>query len=418
LVTKFHSTGSFAAHGAHAAELAAFAPAQSTAGGRVMVARALETIAISADLKDARCLRSRTGSGSANNRALASAAKGVGCRSCNFRMHPAQEGTMSFLVKLPIEHYARDAFAQFADRPAFDIGNARAMAWMCQLAYETDEPDKIAKILTDRGFTLFDGGVLIREAKTVLPMADTHCFLARHNQTGITIVAFAGTDPLSLANWVSDFNARPDKKTGAAEGYQGAADAVTNDLLQLLARSVPQDGKLIVTGHSLGGAIAALIAARIEKEHRSVKAVYTYRMPRPGDQGLVDSYNAAGLGMRTYRMVHGHDIVATVAPSSFGFLHLGRVLTCERLAKFVAANLAADTSSDVPQFDGDDFSQSVRDHLNGVFGQAERLSLNAMLRIGANPSGLRTDLAGILIEMLPPRLRDHMPDRYIAACTA
>lgn len=325
---------------------------------------------------------------------------------------------MSFLVKLPIEHYARDAFAQFADRPAFDIGNARAMAWMCQLAYETDEPDKIAKILTDRGFTLFDGGVLIQEAKTVLPMADTHCFLARHNQTGITIVAFAGTDPLSLANWVSDFNARPDKKTGAAEGYQGAADAVTNDLLQLLARSVPQDGKLIVTGHSLGGAIGALIAARIEKEHRSVKAVYTYGMPRPGDQGLVDSYNAAGLGMRTYRMVHGHDIVATVAPSSFGFLHLGRVLTCERLAKFVAANLAADTSSDVPQFDGDDFPQSVRDHLNGVFGQAERLSLNAMLRIGANPSGLRTDLAGILIEMLPPRLRDHMPDRYIAACTA
>ena len=122
--------------------------------------------------------------------------------------------------------------------------------------------------------------------------------------------------------------------------------------------------------------------------------------------------------MRTYRMVHGHDIVATVAPSSFGFLHLGRVLTCERSAKFVAANLAADTSSDVPQFDGDDFPQSVRDHLNGVFGQAERLSLNAMLRIGANPSGLRTDLAGILIEMLPPRLRDHMPDRYIAACTA
>jgi aminopeptidase N len=36
---------------AHAAELKAFAPAQSTSGGRVMVARALESIAISADLK-------------------------------------------------------------------------------------------------------------------------------------------------------------------------------------------------------------------------------------------------------------------------------------------------------------------------------------------------------------------------------
>jgi aminopeptidase N len=36
---------------AHAAELAAFAPAQSTSGGRVMVARALEAIAISSDFK-------------------------------------------------------------------------------------------------------------------------------------------------------------------------------------------------------------------------------------------------------------------------------------------------------------------------------------------------------------------------------
>jgi len=35
---------------AHAAELAAFAPSQSTSGGRVMVARSLESIAISADL--------------------------------------------------------------------------------------------------------------------------------------------------------------------------------------------------------------------------------------------------------------------------------------------------------------------------------------------------------------------------------
>ena len=122
--------------------------------------------------------------------------------------------------------------------------------------------------------------------------------------------------------------------------------------------------------------------------------------------------------MHTYRMVHGHDIVPTVAPSSFGFQHPGRVLTCERLAKFVASDLAADTSSDVPPFEGG-FAQSAREHLNGaVAAVAERLTLTALLKIGANPSGVRTDLAGILIEMLPPRLREHMPDRYIAACTA
>jgi hypothetical protein len=36
---------------AHAAELKGFAPAQATSGGRVTTARALETIAIAADLK-------------------------------------------------------------------------------------------------------------------------------------------------------------------------------------------------------------------------------------------------------------------------------------------------------------------------------------------------------------------------------
>jgi hypothetical protein len=49
---------------------------------------------------------------------------------------------------------------------------------------------------------------------------------------------------------------------------------------------------------------------------------------------------------------------------------------------------------------------------------AERLRLTDMLGIGVGHSGVRTDLSGILIEILPPRVRDHMPDRYIAACTA
>ena len=54
---------------------------------------------------------------------------------------------MSFLTKLPADRYDRDAFKRFAGGKQFDIGNARAMAWMSQLAYETDEPGEIADIL-------------------------------------------------------------------------------------------------------------------------------------------------------------------------------------------------------------------------------------------------------------------------------
>ncbi|MGB8400434.1 lipase family protein [Bradyrhizobium sp.] len=328
---------------------------------------------------------------------------------------------MSFLVKLPTERYDPDAFKQFVGGQDFEIGNARAMAWMSQLAYETDEPDKIADILNTRGLALADGGVLIRKSKTALPIANTHCFVASHNPSRVLIVAFAGTDPLSLANWISDFDARLDKTTGAAEGYEGAADAVWDDLKKLLGNFIPADGRVFVTGHSLGGALAALIARRIATElSANVDAVYTFGMPRPGSRTFADAYNRQ-LGLRTFRMVHGDDIVPTVAPSSFGFRHLGRFLHCARQGKFSKADLAADTSSDLPLFT-DDVARSFRDHLNGsvsaVIGAVERARLAAALETGADIAGMRTDPAGILIELLPPRLRDHMPDRYIGACTA
>jgi hypothetical protein len=323
---------------------------------------------------------------------------------------------MSFLTKLPAELYNPDAFKQFSGGSGFGIGNARAMAWMSQLAYETDEPDKIKGILKLFGLDLVEGGVVVRESKTVLPVASTHCFVASHPKA--VIVAFAGTDPLSLANWISDFDAHLEA-TGTAEGYEVAAGVVWSELKQLLERYVPPGGKVFVTGHSLGGALAALIAHRIGTELQAdVDAVYTFGMPRPGSKAFADLYNRQ-LGMRTYRLVHGEDIVPTVAPTSFGFRHLGRVLHCERLGRFDQANLASDTSSDFPVFVSG-VAKDLRDHLHGplsaVLSIAARIKLATALLTGMGPSNMRTDPGGILIEMLPPRLRDHMPDRYIGAC--
>jgi hypothetical protein len=65
-------------------------------------------------------------------------------------------------------------------------------------------------------------------------------------------------------------------------------------------------------------------------------------------------------------------------------------------------------------------AKDLRDHLHGplsaVLSIAARIKLAVALLTGMGPSNMRTDPGGILIEMLPPRLRDHMPDRYIGAC--
>jgi len=320
---------------------------------------------------------------------------------------------MSFFVKLPKERYDRHAFDGFSLGEAFDPRIGRALAWASQLAYETDEPDKIAEILDLWHMHLVDDGVVIEEVKTVLPKVSTRCFVATGR--GATIVAFAGTDPTLLANWITDFDIRH-TDSGAAEGYNAAATAVWPRLKPLIAKAAAANGTIFVTGHSLGAALAALIALKIETEAVGrVQAVYTFGMPRPGRDDFANAYNPR-LGQRTYRMVHADDIVPTVAPEFLKFRHVGRFLHCDRQGKFAVDDLQPDAQSNAPPFK-DGISKEVTAVLRGPIAALlelkDRLNLAAALALGIGPPGLRTDPGGIAIELLPPRLRDHMPDRYI-----
>src|SRR5216683_2053695 len=100
------------------------------------------------------------------------------------------------------------------------------------------------------------------------------------------------------------------------------------------ASSMAAGGNLFIAGHSLGGALAAITAHRLVTElDAPVTAIYTFGMPRPGSPAFAAAYDQR-LGMCTYRLVQGEDIVPTVAPSFLGFRHLGRYLHCDRGAKF------------------------------------------------------------------------------------
>jgi triacylglycerol lipase len=304
--------------------------------------------------------------------------------------------------------YDPNAFSGFTNSRDFVLGNGKALIWLSQLAYEIDNqnmmPDTWGLHLVGKPIDVM-----------VLSTANTRCLVATGHDA--TFVAFAGTNPRVLANWITDFDAHIDKSQ-TAQGYQVAADSVWPQVANAISGVAPSGRKVFVTGHSLGGALAVLTALRIKKENLAdVLAVYTFGMPRPGTKMYADEYNGC-LGSYTYRLAHGDDVVTSVAPSLLGYHHVGRYLRCERGGKFDPARLSKDTSSDEAQFIAtvvEELRDIAWDRVTRLAAPPAGLAHAATLAVGAGAAGTRTDPDGVAIELLPPRLRDHLSDCYIGA---
>src|SRR5882724_4013623 len=98
---------------------------------------------------------------------------------------------MSFLVRLDEDKYPTNALDKFTATKQFSLDNARAMMWLSQLAYETDDEPKVERIL-DR-FKLNKLGFKTNEPATGLPPHSACVAIAEGHET--TFVMFAGSDP-------------------------------------------------------------------------------------------------------------------------------------------------------------------------------------------------------------------------------
>src|SRR5262244_3238479 len=243
-------------------------------------------------------------------------------------------------------------------------------------------------------------------ASLMSPLARTRALVAEGH--GATIFAFAGTDPLVPANWLTDLDfkltpgviAMSEATPGNFHrGFQRAVNAVWEQIVEALRGRREQP--VLMTGHSLGAALAAVAADRALCDERVAvrsSAVYCFGMPRAGDEDFALRYNDA-LGASTYRLVHGDDIVATVPPSRLGFRHVGKLICCPRAGKFGA---------DVPAHFCDD-PPFVGSLVAGL-----RQGLRDFFKMQPQPT-FRDDPLGRMSGLLAPPIADHLPDRYWSA---
>ncbi|XP_039042381.1 triacylglycerol lipase OBL1-like [Hibiscus syriacus] len=171
------------------------------------------------------------------------------------------------------------------------------------------------------------------------------------------VVCFRGTQPFNLNDWCSDVDLSWHEfpKIGRIhsgfmkalgmqsdvgwpeevdnDSYTGGRKAALayydiRDTLRTLLRKNPE-AKFIVTGHSLGGALAALFPAICFYHDERLlldrmEAIYTFGQPRVGDEafGNYMNMNLTKRGIHYYRYVYCNDVVPRV-PSDRVFKHFG-----------------------------------------------------------------------------------------------
>jgi triacylglycerol lipase len=196
-----------------------------------------------------------------------------------------------------------------------DIGDgrleftARKGYWMAEaalLAYSAKEPVQAA--VQQWGLNLVHHDEKVQACQW---------FLAISSDKKVALLAFRGTEK-KLEDWHTDaeFNL-VSSPTGAGEthaGFTKQLSQVYDEIAKKLKENLGSDTLLYLTGHSLGAALATLMAARLATSKAAgVHAVLTFGSPRVGDRDFAKQYELA-LGHCTYRVVNGEDLVTRVPP--------------------------------------------------------------------------------------------------------
>ena len=146
----------------------------------------------------------------------------------------------------------------------------------------------------------------------------TECFVAA--TPDIMIVTFRGT--AGLRDWLGNLNAFSTTTSYGHphRGFYFAFQAVKASLEQIIRRIDLAHRKLVLTGHSLGGALATIAAAEWQASF-DIHSIYTYGQPRVGRTDFA-TFVQQRYGSKFFRFVNDDDIVPRVPP---GYAHVGKL---------------------------------------------------------------------------------------------
>ncbi|MGF1567660.1 MAG: hypothetical protein ACFCVD_06270 [Nodosilinea sp.] len=243
--------------------------------------------------------------------------------------------------------YSTHDFSGIEEDTKYDTYRALCLAKAAYLVYEdreyvtdisrqwlSEDIDNLWKNMSDRQYVIDVIKQWLREGEEKseqdirtnfkylnMLISDTQAFLFRKDNN--VVLVFRGTQQLS--DWKTNLKIRLKQFTVLADqtamppngrvhrGFMDAWQSVEKQVIYYLKKWITPDTKLWVTGHSLGGALAAVATISLETQGIHVNGLYTFGQPRVADWRMVNHMNAK-MRDRITRYANNNDVVPLIPP--------------------------------------------------------------------------------------------------------
>ena len=213
-----------------------------------------------------------------------------------------------------------------------DATELRLVCAICSMgAYSDDESYLMRSMLSERGWT-------IEKISQKTNRADARAYLV--SKGNVKILAVAGTENLKDVEvdfrvgrvHLNDNTTLDEKEKNVGDklfvhrGFRDYADVVLSDGLAERLKSF--DGTLYLTGHSLGGSVATIMAIRLADSgvDKSRLKVITFGAPAVGSHALANAYNDK---LDSTRVVMNGDVIKK-SLRALGYVHFGKALAYQQ----------------------------------------------------------------------------------------
>ncbi len=150
----------------------------------------------------------------------------------------------------------------------------------------------------------------------------TQGFVAKHPAQGLTILAFRGTEAGRFEDLVSDLDTVQTDFPGGGRIHSGFLKAYRSVTARIETLLEQRTGTLLITGHSLGAALATVAVAAMAP---APDKLITFGSPRVGDRVFGELIKNRLAPEAVHRFVGCCDIVTRVPPERFDAGHFSKL---------------------------------------------------------------------------------------------